>query len=177
MPHPDLHAKHAVFGIYSNHSTVEKAVEQLKQAGLKADEISVLMPHKKAVHLIHDPENATADNVEMGVLAGGSLGWLAGSVLVMLPGLGAAIVGGPIAWAFLALGAGAGAGGILGGLFGLGLTEKEVKHYSGRIHKGDMLLSVHCADGARTMKAKEILIHTGAEDVYARAAMKPPALS
>ena len=164
----DLHAKHAVFGIYSNHSTSEKAIEQLKKDGFKGDEISILAPHQKVLSLIHDPENKTVDDTEMGALIGGVMGWLAGITLIAIPGFGAAIAGGPILWAFLSLGGMAGAGGVIGGLLGLGLPEKESKHYESRLHKGDILLSIHCDDEARTMKAKEVLIHTGAADVYSR---------
>ena len=169
-----LHTKHAVFGIYGNRFAAEKAVEQLKKDGFQGDEISVLAPHSKVLRLIHDPENKTGDDAEMGVLIGGVLGWMADITLIAIPGFGAAIAGGPILWAFLSLGGMAGAGGIIGGLLGLGLPEKKSKHYESRLHKGDILLSVHCDDGARTMKAKEVLIHTGAEDVYARSSAMTP---
>ena len=164
----DLHAKHAVFGIYTNHASAEKAVEQLKKDGFTTDEIAVLAPHQKVTRLIHDPENKTVDDAEMGALIGGVMGWLAGITLIAIPGFGAALAGGPILWAFLSLSGMAGAGSVIGGLLGLGLPEKESKHYESRLHKGDILLSIHCADEARTMKAKEVLIHTGAEDVFSR---------
>jgi hypothetical protein len=109
----------------------------------------------------------------MGAMVGGVHGWLAGFVLIAMPGFGAAFVGGPIAWAFLSLGTLSGAGGIIGGLLGLGLPDAQAKHFESRLHKGDILLSVHCDDAVRTMKAKEILIHTGAEDVYSRPSRIP----
>lgn len=163
----DLHAKHAVFGIYTHRASAEKVVEQLKKDGFTADEISVLAPHQN-VHLIHDPANKSIDDAEAGALVGGTFGWLAGVALIAIPGFGAAVAAGPILWAFLSLAGMAGAGSIVGALLGLGLSATEVKHYESRLHKGDLLVSVHCADEARTMKAKEVLVHTGAEDVYSR---------
>ncbi len=167
-PPANLHARHAVFGIFTSRSAMEQAVGKLKDEGFQGDEISVLAPHQKVLRFVHAPANKAVDDAEMGALIGGALGWLAGVALIAIPGFGAAIAGGPIVWAFLSLGAMTGAGGVIGGLVGLGLPEKESKHYASRLHKGDTLLSIHCEDGARTMKAKEVLVHAGAEDVYSR---------
>ena len=56
-------------------------------------------------------------------------------------------------------------GGIAGALIGLGIPEYEAKRYEGRIKNGGILLSVHCDDSEWVKRAKEILDHTGAEDV------------
>jgi hypothetical protein len=65
--------------------------------------------------------------------------------------------------------AGAGAGGVVGGitgaLVGMGIPEYEAKRYEGRIKDGGILLSVHCDDSKWTKRAKQILEETGAEDV------------
>jgi hypothetical protein len=108
----------------------------------------------------------------MGALAGELFGWIAGIGAMAIPGFGAVIAGGPIAWAVLSVGALAGAGGLIGGLIGLGIPEKESQHFHGRLRKGEILLSVHCENADGMMKAKEALIHTGAEDVYSLHATK-----
>ena len=56
-------------------------------------------------------------------------------------------------------------GGITGALIGMGIPEFEAKRYEGRIKEGGILLSVHCDDSEWTKKAKEILEHSGAQDV------------
>ena len=65
--------------------------------------------------------------------------------------------------------AGIGSGGVLGGLIGalvgMGIPEFEAKRYEGRIKNGGILLSVHCDNSDWVGKAKEILKHTGGEDV------------
>jgi hypothetical protein len=65
--------------------------------------------------------------------------------------------------------AGAGVGGAIGGLtgalIGMGIPEYEAKRYEGRVKDGGILLSVHSDDSEWTKKAKEILQHTGAQDV------------
>ncbi len=165
----ELQAKHSVYGIYSNRSVAETAIAQLKNGGFAPSDVSIVIPNKAAQPI--DPANPAVDNAEMGALAGGLVGWIAGMGAMAIPGFGAAIAGGPIAWAVLSVGALTGAGGLIGGLLGLGIPEKESQHFHGRLHKGDILLSVHCKDADGMTKAKEALVHTGAEDVYAQHAV------
>jgi len=56
-------------------------------------------------------------------------------------------------------------GGIAGGLIGAGIPEFEAQRYAGRIHKGHVLLSVHCDDAEWENTAKELLQRSGAEDI------------
>src|SRR5690349_13914427 len=160
----------AVFGIYSNRTAVENAVDQLKTAGYRNTDISVLFPentgtkdfatekHTKA------PEGA-ATGAGTGAAVGGALGWLAGIGALAIPGLGPFIAAGPIMAALAGAGVGGAVGGLTGALIGMGIPEFEAKRYEGRIKEGGILLSVHCDDSDWTKKAKEILENTGAQDV------------
>lgn len=56
-------------------------------------------------------------------------------------------------------------GGIAGALIGMGIPEYEAKRYEGRVKQGGILLSVHSDNSDWTKRAKEILEHTGAQDV------------
>ena len=47
----------------------------------------------------------------------------------------------------------------------MGIPEYEAKRYEGRIKAGGVLLSVHCDNSEWISKAKEVLKHSGAEDV------------
>jgi hypothetical protein len=49
----------------------------------------------------------------------------------------------------------------------MGIPEFEAKRYEGRIKNGGILVSVHCEDSEWVEKAKDLLRHTGAEDVSA----------
>ena len=161
---PALHAKHSVYGIYPNRAAAETAVGQLKTIGFAPSDVSIVIPGAAPKPI--DPADAKVDNAEMGAIAGGLLGWTAGVGAMAIPGFGAVIAGGPIAWAVLTVGALTGAGGLIGGLLGLGIPEKESHHYHSRLHTGDILLSVHCEKPNDMLKARESLIQTGAEDVY-----------
>jgi hypothetical protein len=159
---PELHAKHSVYGIYPNRPAAEKAVGQLKDAGFAPTDVSIIIPGAAPKPI--DPADAKVDNAEMGALAGGIVGWAAGIGAMAIPGI--AIAGGPIAWAVLTVGALTGAGGLIGGLVGLGIPETESHHYHSRLHTGAILLSVHCENADTMFKAREALVQTGAEDVY-----------
>jgi hypothetical protein len=47
----------------------------------------------------------------------------------------------------------------------VGVPEFEAKRYEGRIRSGGILLSVHCPSEDWVSRAKEMLRHTGAEDI------------
>ena len=172
------HSKSAVFGIYTNRRNAEQAVDNLQLENFAKGDISLFLPHKDDLgKLAHVPDTKAVEGAEMGMTAGaiiGSvLGCLAGVGLLAIPGIGAVVVAGPLATMLIATGAAAGIGGLWGGLIGLGIPEKEARHFHNRLHKGDILLSVHSADAGKIMRAKEIMIHTGAEDVYSRASLEP----
>jgi hypothetical protein len=160
----------AVFGIYSDYASVERAVDALKTAGFRNTDISVLFPenvgtkdfaHEKGTKA---PEGATA-GAATGAVVGGALGWLAGIGALAIPGVGPFIAAGPIMAALAGAGVGGAAAGIVGALIGMGIPEYEAKRYEGRIKKGGILLSVHSDGSEWTKKAKQILESTGAEDI------------
>jgi hypothetical protein len=160
----------AVFGIYSQMSNLESALTELKQAGFRHEDISVLFPENlgskelTTVKATKAPEGV-ATGAGSGAVIGGALGWLVGIGALAIPGIGPFIAAGPIVAALAGLGVGGAVGGITGGLVGMGIPEFEAKRYEGRVIKGGMLLSVHCDDSKWTKLAKQILQQTGAQDV------------
>jgi Protein of unknown function (DUF3341) len=160
----------AVFGIYRDRVGVERAVDDLKDAGFRNTDISVLFPenvgtkdfaHEKATKA---PEG-TATGAGTGAVIGGTLGWLAGIGALAIPGVGPLIAAGPIVAALTGVGVGGAIGGLTGALVGMGIPEYEAKRYEGRVKEGGILLSVHSDNSEWTKKAKDILELTGAEDV------------
>jgi hypothetical protein len=160
----------AVFGIYVNRLDVDRAVEALKTRGFSNNDVSALFPEnqgtKDFAHEKHTkaPEGATA-GAGTGALLGGGLGWLAGMGALAIPGLGPFIAAGPIVAALAGAGVGGAVGGLTGALVGMGIPEYEAKRYEGRVKDGGILLSVHSDTSDRTKQAKEILEHTGAQDI------------
>jgi ActD protein len=160
----------AAFGIYPTRSSVENAVDSLRDAGFRNTDISILFPENEGTKdFAHEkgtkaPEG-TAAGAGTGAVIGGTLGWLAGIGALAIPGVGPFIAAGPIMGALAGVGVGGAVGGITGALIGMGIPEYEAKRYEGRIKKGGILLSVHCDDSDWTKRAKDILERTGAEDI------------
>ena len=160
----------AVFGIYRDRTSLENAVDVLRQEDFRNTDISVLFPENQGTKdFAHEkntkaPEGA-ATGAGSGAVIGGTLGWLTGIGALAIPGVGPFIAAGPIVAALAGVGVGGAIGGIAGALIGLGIPEYEAKRYEGRIKEGGILLSVHCDDSNWTKRAKEILERTGAQDV------------
>lgn len=163
-------ANTAVFGIYPTYQAVENGVDALKAAGFRSTDISVLFPENVGTkEFAHEkgtkaPEGA-ATGAGTGAVIGGGLGWLAGIGALAIPGLGPFIAAGPIVAALAGVGVGGAVGGVTGALIGLGIPEYEAKRYEGRVKDGGILLSVHSDSSEWTKRAKEILEHTGAQDI------------
>src|SRR5713226_8651385 len=164
----------AVFGIYTDRSSVDRAVEAFKAAGFSNNDVSALFPENKGTKdFAHEkstkaPEGATT-GAGTGALLGGGLGWLAGIGALAIPGLGPFIAAGPIMAALAGAGVGGAIGGVTGALIGMGIPEFEAKRYEGRIKEGGILLSVHSDNSDWTKKAKEILERSGAQEVASAA--------
>lgn len=160
----------AVYGIYRTRMMVERAVEELKDAGFRNEDISVLFPEgggtkEFAVEKETKAPEGAAAGAGAGAAVGGALGWLMGIGLLVIPGLGPFVAAGPIMAALAGAGAGGLAGGIAGALIGMGIPEYEAKRYEGRIKEGGILLSVHADDRDWKNKGKDILKRSGAEDI------------
>jgi hypothetical protein len=160
----------AVFGIFNGRPAAEEAINDLRGAGFRATDISLLLPDNQGTKdFAHEkntkaPEGATTGGVA-GVLSGGVLGWLTGIGALAIPGLGPFIAAGPIVAALAGAGAVGTLGGIIGALVGAGMPEYEARRYEGRIREGGVLLSVHCDDSTWVKRAKEVLDLAGAQNI------------
>lgn len=179
--HPESNkskTKHtAVFGIFKSRSSLENAVDQLKENGFMASDISALLPsmggtqdfaHQKATKA---PEG-TATGAASGAVVGGGLGWLVGIGALAIPGLGPFVAAGPIVAAIAGAGIGGTVGGITGALIGMGIPEYEAKRYETQVKNGGMLISVHTDDNERIKKAKLVLKNCGAESIDSESEVK-----
>src|ERR1700686_3928142 len=160
----------AVFGIYKSIGQAQRAVDRIAAAGFSHNDISVLLPDiPSSKEFAHEkntkaPEGTTT-GVTTGGIVGGTLGLLAGIGTLAIPGLGPFIAAGPIMASLAGLGVGGAVGGLMGALVGMGIPEYEAKRYEGRITTGGVLLSVHCDTSEQIAKAKDVLKHSGADDI------------
>src|SRR6202158_2767693 len=163
-------ANKAVFGLYSTRRQVENAVDELRTAGFRNTDISVMFPENVGTKDFayekgtKAPQGA-ATGAGTGVVVGGAVGWLSGIGTLAIPGVGPFIAAGPIMAALAGAGVGGAVGGLTGALVGMGIPEYEAKRYEGRVKDGGILLSVHSGDSQETKRAKQILEATGAQDI------------
>lgn len=168
-----------ILGVFSERDHAEDAIAELEEFGLNPKDISIIMKdHKEAERLGGDTGASVAGSAASGATAGGVLGGLAGLLIgigvITIPGIGAILIGGPLATALGLSGAaattvsgavtGALAGGLVGALVGLGVPEDEAKVYEERIREGAILIAVSALEG-KEVEAKEIMESHGASQI------------
>jgi hypothetical protein len=147
----------AVFGIYPHRATCEYAISVFNVAGFLTPNISILLQEKSG-------GVAVATGSEAAI--GSTLGWLAATNAIAVPGRVPLIVAGPIVAAVAGTGAKGTLSGLAGGMKWLGIPDSEARKYQDRIEGGGILLSLHCETPACADRAKVLLISTGAEEIF-----------
>ncbi len=92
----------------------------------------------------------SGEGAAAGAVSGAAVGLLVGLAVAgstfVLPGVGAFLVGGPLAAALTGAGIGAASGGLLGALIGAGIPEHEAHHYASGVEQGHILVSADVDD-------------------------------
>lgn len=140
-----------VVAIFDQYENAEKAAREIKDRGLRTDDISLVAKHEgeegnnkgTTASMGRGPIN---DNISDGVVTGGILGGLAGLLIgagsMVIPGLGIIAAAGPIT----GLLSGAVTGGVVGGLVDLGIPENRSRQYETDIKAGKVLFSMKTDD-------------------------------
>jgi hypothetical protein len=160
----------AVFGLCASRLAAEETIENLRAAGFRSTDVSVLFPENTGTKdLGHEKHTKTPEGVTTGVVsggvAGGVLGWLTGIGALAIPGLGAFVAAGPIVALLAGVGAVGALGGIIGALAGMGIPEYEARRFEGRLRDGGVLVSVHCDNEDWVKRAKQVMRENGAQDI------------
>ena len=100
-----------------------------------------------------------ANTLATGAALGGATGLLAALASLAIPGVGPIIAGGVLGTTLAGAGIGAAAGGLIGALTSLGLSEEDARYYEEGIRSGGTLVTVH--DNARTADAVRVLEQFG----------------
>lgn len=152
-----------VVGIFDSRESAEEAANQIKNQGLRLDDISIVAKDQNTTATDTDGELVN-DNISDGVTAGAVIGGLAGLLIGVgtfaIPGLGMLVAAGPLA----GLLSGAVTGGVVGGLVDLGIPEAEGKRYEEEIRRGRILLTMRSTEESVDDVAG-VLRNSGAFDV------------
>jgi len=177
-----------VVAIFDEYEYAEKAAQQIKDNGLRTDDISIIAKqndgdsNRTTSSMMGTADTGTVksggnnnedmgtrekgvnDNISDGVMTGGILGGLAGLLIgagsLAIPGLGIIAAAGPIT----GLLSGAVTGGIVGGLVDLGIPESKSRQYEADIKSGKILFSMR-TDEDKIDSVASILRNNGAESV------------
>ncbi len=151
---------------YSNPTNARAAIDDLRDAGVSSDHISLVSTHV-GDELRGIGEDMPADDTLKGMLSGGAwggaLGFLAGLTALAIPGVGPIIAAGPIAAAIGGAGIGAAAGGVVGALIDLGIDEDRAEHYASRVKSGDTLVVVRVDEDMANSVQKRLNNHSPTE--------------
>lgn len=148
-----------VIGIFEDRFDAEAAIDELEEMGFSPKDVSVVVKEGEKVTNSESTGRkggSVAEGAVSGAATGGVLGGLTGLLVgigaLAIPGVGAFLIGGPIAIALGLTGAaattisgattGALAGGLVGGLIGLGVPEDEAQIYEQKVRQGAVLLAV-----------------------------------
>ena len=167
----------SVTGIFATREAAERAYEQVRQAGIPDDKLTILTPGT-ADQISKEIQSVPTDTTEqpgmgnaIGALVGGGLGITGGSLLMALvPGVGPITALGLLGAAVLgAAGAtvGAAAGGKIEKASYEGLPEDEVFLYEDALRKGRSVVIAMADDEPAASRIRETLQQSGAESVDA----------
>ena len=159
--------------VYDSHGLAEDAVHKLAKAGFDMKTISIIGKDYHTEQHVVGYFN-TGDRVKyfgkLGAFWGGMAGILFGSALMFVPVVGHVVVLGPIAAAIAGglQGAvlGGGASALFGALSTLGVPKDSVLRYETAIKADKFLVIVH-GGGDDILRAHELLVSAGSDDVQA----------
>ena len=94
----------SVVAVYPDHFAAERAVRQLQEAGFALDELSIVgrdFQETDEPYGLVSRGDYVKTGMETGSVFGGLLGLCVGSAFLVVPGIGAVVVAGPIAAALI----------------------------------------------------------------------------
>lgn len=164
---PTIHA------LYDSYSDALEALRALDAAGVPSDDVSILANRSDALPTEPSATAAGAElGADVGAIAGGAGGLLAGLGFIAVPGLGPLLGAGWLASLMVGFFGGAAAGlavgGIAGALIEAGVAHEPAHAYEQALRHGGTLLVARVRDDQ--LEAAEAALETRRVDIAARQA-------
>lgn len=162
-----------VSAIFDSRSEAERAVSELRAAGVNEGAISIVAQQDGeggSENLVTDGGEDAASGATKGLAVGAGVGALFGLAALAIPGVGPFIAAGALANALgatggaLAAGAivGGTAGGISGALTNYGVSEEDSRYYEGRLDAEAVIVTVDTEQsGLDAERASDLLFEAG----------------
>jgi hypothetical protein len=166
--------KHStVVGVFPDQEAARPAVNELREAGFREDQIGVVGRRTDASVTGETATGAAGETKweegaaagAAGAAAGAGVGalWALGITAGVLPVVGPVIAGGLMASVLASAAGGAAVAGIVGALVGLGVPEEHARCYEAEVHAGRTLVTVQAP--GRYEEVEEIFRRRGATGV------------
>jgi hypothetical protein len=159
-----------VSAMFDSHDEAERAVSELRRAGVRDNALSIVAQHDGKTTETHGDGTEHKDHGSLirGLLGGGAMGAGLGVVALAIPGVGPLAAAGAIAASAvpegMALGAAVGAttAGASEVLTKHGVSEEDSKYYTEHLGRGGVFVSVDTSDaGINAADVEEILYRYG----------------
>jgi len=152
--------------LFDDHAAAMEAVRRLEAAGLQSSDISIVSNNADNWYSgkngrstsgrvdrdgdgVDDRAEAAGTGAGVGATLGGAGGLLAGLGILAIPGIGPVVAAGWLASTALGLAVGAAAGGLIGALTQLGVSEEEAHAYAEGVRRGGTLVTARVPDNDR----------------------------
>jgi len=159
-----------VVGVFADRQQADRAVDELRKAGFRDDQIGVAMRYDEgatgsSTSATDDDDSHAGSGAMAGALTGLGLGTLAGLGVLsgIIPVIGPAIAAGTLGVILSNAAAGAGIAGLVGALIGAGIPEHEANYYQSEFESGRTIVTVQAS--GRADEASTILRRHGAYDM------------
>lgn len=163
--------------VFDNQMQAEKAVSQLRNAGVSDSSISLIAQREEGERAI--ATDGSGEEVAKDVIGTAALGAGAGTLLgiaaLAIPGVGPLVAAGAIAStaipgaALTGAAIGAAAGGLTGLLKDHGVSDEDAGYYEDSINQGGVFVSVNAEDGSLDRQAAEDILYASGGHSSSRA--------
>ena len=161
--------RHTVVGVFDGPNHAEMALNELKNAGFRPDQVSVVARENRETQEMVENTGmggtSAGTGAVVGGLTGGIVGWLVGIGALAIPGIGPIVAAGALATALGGAAVGAAAGGLLGALVDLGIPEEEARGYEESVRGGSSLRAVSADSAAQARQAHDLFRRHGGANV------------
>jgi hypothetical protein len=159
-----VNAAAAAYGIYSQDIALTDVVRDLNQAGFDNEDICMMLsPAHPIASMVRDASLFNSEK-EAGAVTAGLIGWLSEFGAVLIPTVGFFIRSQAFFHALMVAREGPALCGNARTLVELGFSEAQAERFEDQIDDLGVLVYVSCAGGAKTVWAREVLRHTGAQE-------------
>ena len=153
----------AAYGIYSQDVALTDIVRNLNQAGFENEDICMMLsPGHPIASMVRDA--SLFNEREASALTAGLIGWLSEFGAVLIPTVGFFIRSQTFFQALMVAREAPAFCGNAKTLVGLGFSQADAARFEDQLEHLGVLVYVSCAEGAKTLWAREVLRHTGARE-------------